>query len=215
MWLSCHYSVGSYSCVPLPTPIVPSSIQEQINLSFSWISIILFLWRDWKKRRIHIRPILGLLSSLSETCKDGTTLKQLHPRSGALPTICLWITLLWFWGNACTWSYIRPLFLIYRALLIIIPLVCYWPRISLLDNSFALFYPISDDWSQKMIVSPVLALALSLSATSAFAGPVQKPDIRLPSSAAMNKAAVVDIFTRSYNAYKWACFSTFMNDSFD
>jgi len=53
-----------------------------------------------------------------------------------------------------------------------------------------------------MVVSPVVALTLALSATSAFAGPVQMPNIRLPKSAAVNKAAVVDIFTRSYTAYK-------------
>lgn len=54
----------------------------------------------------------------------------------------------------------------------------------------------------KMIVSPLVALALAI---SVFAGPVQKPDIRLPRSAAANKAAVVDIFTRSYDAYRYAC----------
>lgn len=53
-----------------------------------------------------------------------------------------------------------------------------------------------------MIISPFVALALTVTAPGALAGPVQKPGIRLPPSAAANKAAVVDIFTRSYESYK-------------
>lgn len=54
-----------------------------------------------------------------------------------------------------------------------------------------------------MIVSSFVTLALAFSAPGALAGPVQRPGIRLPRSAAENKAAVVDIFKRSYNAYRW------------
>lgn len=84
------------------------------------------------------------------------------------------------------------------------------PSCLLLTKDFSIGYSICSILSnfgrlvlENMIVSPVVALALvALSATSAFGGPVQKPNIRLPRSAAANKAAVVDIFTRSYNAYK-------------
>ena len=83
-------------------------------------------------------------------------------------------------------------------------LACYCTRASLSDIPIALSY-FGRLVLWKMIVSPLVALALAISAISAFAGPVQKPDIRLPRSAAANKAAVVDIFTRSYDAYRYAC----------
>ncbi|VDC02721.1 unnamed protein product [Peniophora sp. CBMAI 1063] len=48
-----------------------------------------------------------------------------------------------------------------------------------------------------------LALAaLALAPSGALAGAVQAANLTLPSSAAANKQAVVDIFTSSYNAYK-------------
>jgi mannosyl-oligosaccharide alpha-1,2-mannosidase len=53
-----------------------------------------------------------------------------------------------------------------------------------------------------MILAPVIALALTLFPSGTLAGSVQAPNIRLPNSAAANKAAVVDIFTRSYEAYR-------------
>lgn len=58
-----------------------------------------------------------------------------------------------------------------------------------------------------MLVWHLVPLALAVTAPGAIAANVQKPDIELPSSAAANKAAVVDIFTRSYDAYKWVLLS--------
>jgi mannosyl-oligosaccharide alpha-1,2-mannosidase len=53
-----------------------------------------------------------------------------------------------------------------------------------------------------MILTPLAALALAFFPSGILAGSVQLPNIQLPSSAAANKAAVVDIFTRSYDGYR-------------
>lgn len=50
-----------------------------------------------------------------------------------------------------------------------------------------------------------LALIISSSGFStALAGLVQKPDLVLPPSAAVNRAAAEKLFTTSYDAYKYA-----------
>lgn len=55
---------------------------------------------------------------------------------------------------------------------------------------------------ETMILTPLAALALAFFPSGILAGSVQLPNIQLPSSAAANKAAVVDIFTRSYDGYR-------------
>lgn len=54
-----------------------------------------------------------------------------------------------------------------------------------------------------MIPRLFVALGLAFLPSGILAGSAQKPNIELPNSAAANKAAVVDIFTKSYEGYRW------------
>ena len=49
-------------------------------------------------------------------------------------------------------------------------------------------------------------LVLATVAARVYGGPVQQPDLSLPSSAATNKLAVVSLFNVSYEAYKSVSF---------
>lgn len=53
-----------------------------------------------------------------------------------------------------------------------------------------------------MIPRLFVALGLAFLPSGILAGSAQKPNIELPNSAAANKAAVVDIFTKSYEGYR-------------
>ncbi|EKM77281.1 hypothetical protein AGABI1DRAFT_86588 [Agaricus bisporus var. burnettii JB137-S8] len=53
-----------------------------------------------------------------------------------------------------------------------------------------------------MIPRLLVALGLAFLPSGILAGSAQKPNIELPNSAAANKAAVVDIFTKSYEGYR-------------
>lgn len=58
-------------------------------------------------------------------------------------------------------------------------------------------------WFLKMILLSFVTLSLAFSAPVALAGSVQLSGLQVPQSAATDKAAVVDIFTRSYQAYRY------------
>jgi len=141
-----------HSAYPSP-PIVPWSIQEQINLSFILVNfyhILLVTWlgKEFTYDLFIVEPELTLhtWNHLETTSKKWTLNRELfRPYASRSHFYCMVLRKM----NACSWSYIRSLFLIYRILLITIPLVCYWLRISLSDNPFSLFYPISDDWSYR------------------------------------------------------------------
>lgn len=49
----------------------------------------------------------------------------------------------------------------------------------------------------------LLGALLATSAVPAYAKPIQLTNLQLPESAAAHKQAVVDIFTKSYNAYTY------------
>jgi len=126
----------------------PGTDQLIILVNFYHILLVTWLGKEFTYDPFIVEPELTLhtWNHVETTSKKWTLNWELFwPYASGSHFYCMVLRKM----NACSWGYIRSLFLIYRILLITIPLVCYWPRISLSDNPFSLFYPISDDWSYR------------------------------------------------------------------